>query len=283
MRTASPAAPMIAARPARTGTALAAVTHLLGLVAFAYPFFLGSLQRRGEALSHAQEAPLLFSAFGALLIAIAVAEVRAGRMDSKQIALLGILSGVNALLRLPGSLAGANLMFLLPIVCGYTFGPRFGFLLGASSMAASATVTGGVGPWLPFQMWAMGWVGAGAGMLGRPLRRFAGRSLEIVALVVYGWASGLVFGALVNLWFWPFLGGRADISWVPGLGASEAALRYWRFYVVTSLAWDSARAIVNALLIASLGRPVIRLLVRFRSRLFVRWSPADRPEQSGVP
>ena len=83
-------------------------------------------------------------------------------------ALLGVLAGINAVLRLPGSLGGASLMFVLPVVSGAAFGARFGFLLGASSMAASALITGGVGPWLPFQMWALGWIGAG----GAVARRF---------------------------------------------------------------------------------------------------------------
>jgi energy-coupling factor transport system substrate-specific component len=253
---------------------LTAVTHGLGFAAFFYPFFLDSLDRQGESLSHAGDAPLLFSAFGMLLIALAVSEVRAGRMDAKQVALLGILSGVNAVLRLPGALAGASLMFVLPILCGYAYGARFGFMLGASSMAISGLITGGVGPWLPFQMWSLGWVGGGAGLL-RVMLRGAGARTTVVTLAAYGWLTGLLYGALINLWFWPYLAGRSEISWVPGLSLHEGLIRYWRFYLLTSLAWDSARALVNAVLIVSLGRPILRLLLRFRDRLFVTWRPAN--------
>ncbi|MFA5889728.1 MAG: ECF transporter S component [Actinomycetota bacterium] len=266
------------AEPSRaTSVAAAALTfatHALGVAAFMYPFFLGPVTAANRTMSHASEAPVLFSVFGVLLIAVAVTEARAGRMDAKQIALLGVLSGVNAVLRLPGALAGASLMFILPILCGYVFGPRFGFMLGASSMAASAVITGGVGPWLPFQMWALGWVGLGAGMVGKMLGRRVSRPWAVAVLAVYGWAAGLGFGALINVWFWPFQAGSTDISWTPGLGAAAAAGRYWRFYLLTSLAWDSARAVVNALLIVTLGRPVLRVLWRFRARLLVRWRPA---------
>ena len=55
------------------------------------------------------------------------------------------------------------------------FGPRFGLLLGLTAMAVSAVITGGLGPWLPFQMLALGWMGAGAGWLGRVTERLQRR------------------------------------------------------------------------------------------------------------
>jgi energy-coupling factor transport system substrate-specific component len=255
----------------KTKSAIAILTHGLGLAAFLYPFFLNGLDQNGERLSHASDAPVVFSIFGVLLVAIAVADVRGGRMDAKQIALLGVLSGLNAILRLPGALAGASLMFILPVLCGYAFGARFGFLLGASSMAASAAITGGLGPWLPFQMWALGWVGAGSGVL-RTLTR--GRA-PVLLLALYGWVSGIAFGVVINLWFWPFLRGASDVSWTPGASAGTAAIHYWRFYVLTSLGWDSARALVNVALIAALGGPILRLLVRFRDRFTVTWTAPE--------
>ena len=257
----------------KVSRATVALTHLLGLGAFLYPFFGRGVAQNGERLSHAGDAPVLFSLLGALLIAIAVSDVRGGRMDAKHVALLGVLSGVNAMLRVPGALAGASLMFVLPILCGYAFGARFGFLLGTSSMAASAAITGGIGPWLPFQMWALGWIGAGAGLLRRPLSRSRDGRAAVTALAAYGWIAGIAYGVIINLWFWPFLRGASDVSWTPGLAAGTTAVRYWRFYLLTSLAWDSARAFANALLVLFLGRPLLRLLLRFHGRFDVRWSP----------
>jgi energy-coupling factor transport system substrate-specific component len=256
------------------------LTHALGLGAFLYPFFLRSVPNGGERLSHAGDAPVLFSVLGVLLLVLAVADVRGGRLSAKQIALLGILSSLNAMVRIPGALGGASLMFVLPILCGYAFGARFGFLLGATSMAASAVITGGIGPWLPFQMWALGWVGGGAGLLRRFVKNAAGPA-ALAALSLYGWISGLAFGVIINLWFWPFLRGEADVSWVPGASAAVTASHYWRFYLLTSLAWDSARALANALLILFVGRPLLRLLVRFRDRLVVAWRPGETTRQAG--
>ncbi|MBI4728497.1 MAG: ECF transporter S component [Acidobacteria bacterium] len=242
---------------------LGATTHVLGAAAFLYPFFLPRRPGGGETAAHASEAPVLFGLLAALALAVAVAEMRRGALDARRIALLGVLSGMNAVLRLPGSVGGASPMFLLPILCGYVFGAGFGFMLGAWSMAVSGVLTGGVGPWLPFQMWAMGWVGAG-GSLARPFRSWGG----LPALAAYSWAAGMLFGAVMNLWSWPFLsGGSPEMSWQAGIGTAEALRRYWRFYVVTSLAWDGARATGNVVLMLVLGRPVIRLLERFRARL----------------
>jgi len=257
---------------------LFSIVTLMGVAAFVYPFFLAHVQRSGEQFSHAADAPFLFGALAPLLIVVAVVEVRAGRLDSKQVALLGILAGINAILRIPTGLAGAKLIYVLPILCGYAFGPGFGFLLGAATMAVSAVITGGIGPWVPFQMWALGWVGGGAGLL-RPILGRLGEGGTIAGLVAYGWVAGYMYGALLNLWFWPYLGALSDqLSWRPGLGLGTTVHHYWRFYLLTSLQWDSAAAIANAILLIVLGRPVIRLLTRFRMRFAPPiFLPAESP------
>ena len=62
-------------------------------------------------------------------------------------------------------------------------------------------------------------------------------------LAVWGVVLGLIFGAIMNIWFWPFLAGGAAVQ--PGLAARHgmwSALRnYLVFYVATSLWWDLAR------------------------------------------
>lgn len=260
--------------------ALDIATHLAGVLAFAYPFLVPT-RATGEMRAHAQDAPILFAVFAALALGLVLSDLKARRIDAKQIALLGVLAGVNAMLRLPGSFGGASFMFVLPILAGYAFGARFGFLLGALSMAASGVITAGIGPWLPFQMWALGWVGGGAGLLRAMTRGGAPRA----SLAIYGWFAGLAFGALLNLWFWPFQGGESAVSYQPGLSAALNAQHYWRFYLLTSLGWDSARALGNVALLGVLGAPILRLLARFHARVHVTWEPATlayAPVPSGV-
>ena len=103
-----------------------------------------------------------------------LAEVAAGRLDAKALAMLGVLSALGAAARpLGAGTAGIETVFFLLVLGGRVFGPGFGFVLGSTTLFASALLTGGVGPWLPFQMLAASWVGLGAGLLppsARPRR-----------------------------------------------------------------------------------------------------------------
>lgn len=252
--------------------------NLAGIVSFALPFFLG-IPRSGEASARAADAPWLLALLVPALVAVALVEASRGGLDAKGLALLGVLCAITAVMRLPISIAGANLMFFVPIVGGFVFGMRFGFLLGALGMAVSAAITGGIGPWLPFQMWASGWVGAGAGSLSALGDRVA-PPVRIALLAVYGYAAGFFYGAVINLYFWPLVSVASDIGWRPGLGLAATLDHYRRFYLATSLAYDAFRGIGNAALIAIAGAPVVDLLRRYRRRFaVVMTEPVSRATQ----
>lgn len=239
------------------------LTTILGTAAFLYPFWIPGQSLPSSA--HAGDAPLVAALVGALVVATISLEVRRGTMNGATVAILGVLSafaGLGRLLDLPGNNAG---MLFLVVLGGAAFGARFGLLLGMCTMAVSAFITGGIGPWLPFQMLALGWMGAGAGLLSRATARADARA-EVVALAGYAWMWGFLYGAIMNLWFWPFQRG-GSLSWYPGLGFVDTLHRYWSFYVATSLGWDAATALANALLVLILGIPILRSLRRFAHRL----------------
>jgi energy-coupling factor transport system substrate-specific component len=248
-------------------------TTLLGAWAFLFPFFVPPTPG-SETNSHAADAPLIFLlVIGLCLIAI-VTDLETRAIDSKTVALLGVLVATNSLLRPlqgPGGFSGFQ---VLPILCGYVFGGVFGFLLGSLSVLVSALITGGVGPWMPFQMLAIGWIGMSSGALpGEGIRKLWGRKAEKWVLAAWGAFLGLVFGAIMNLTFWPFLiaGTSAlpdDQVWMPGAGLSDAVARYAAFYVATSLPWDIWLSTGNVLLILFLGPSILRLLRRFKQRFF---------------
>src|SRR5207244_8014097 len=113
--------------------------------------------------------------------------------------------------------------FLLTILCGYVFGGLFGFLLGSLSVLVSALFTGGVGSWMPFQMLAVGWVGLASSALPQRVMSTVARGKgEKWILAAWAVLVGLLFGAIINLWFWPYLASGADLSanqiWRPGAG-----------------------------------------------------------------
>ncbi len=236
---------------------------VIGAAAFLYPFWLPATALTDQA--HNGDAPLIAALVGALVVAAVALEVRRGTMNGATVALLGVLSASAGLLRLIDLPGGGSGIFFLIVLAGAAFGPRFGLLLGLCSMAVSAIVTGGIGPWLPFQMLALGWMGGGAGLLGRATSRLDPR-LEVVALAAYGWVWGFLYGAIMNLWFWPFARG-GSLDWVPGMSLGATLQRYWSFYVATSLGWDAAAAITNALLILITGLAIMRTLRRFAHRL----------------
>ena len=238
----------------RSVAAIAAVS-LAGVVAFAWPLIVDP----GATLGHSTNAPLLFSLLMPLLLAVVLAEISEGGLDVKAIAMLGVLAAVGAALRPVGAgTAGLETVFFLLILGGRVFGAGFGFVLGATTLFASALITGGVGPWLPFQMLGAAWVGLGAGLLP-PLRGKA----EIALLAAYGAVSGLFYGLALNLMFWPFTTGlEGHLSFVAGAPVLENLHRFVVFSLATSLGWDIGRAVTNIVLVCLTGSVVLRTLRR---------------------
>ncbi len=251
------AAPMSALRlNRRSALAIAAVT-LVGVAGFGWP-----LLASGPS-SHAVDGPWLFIALLPLLMVVLFAEVSAGTQDAKGIALLGVLAACGAALRpLGGGMTGFQPMFFLLVPAARVLGPGFGFVLGAVTMFASALLTGGVGPWLPFEMLGAAWFGAGAGLLPR-----ARGKAELALLAAYGAVASLAYGLLLNLWFWPFAHDLPpQLAYVPGGGAATNLTHWLRHDVATSLGFDLPRAVTTGVLVLLAGRPVLLALRRAARR-----------------
>jgi energy-coupling factor transport system substrate-specific component len=247
--------------PVRVRSTLAlTVAFAVGVVAFGWPFFT----EPGSALdtSHSGDAPMVFVVILPLVAAVVLAELTSGGMDAKAVAMLGMLSAVGGALRAlgPGT-AGLEPSFAVIILGGRVFGRGFGFVIGAVTLFTGALLTGGVGPWLPFQMIAAGWVGFFAGCL--PPGR--GR-LEVAWLASYALVAGLVFGMVMNLWFWPFASYGPETSFVAGDPFAENLSRYALFYVTTSLPWDIGRSVLSALVLLLAGTALLRALKRASRR-----------------
>jgi energy-coupling factor transport system substrate-specific component len=243
----------------RSGLALAAV-FAVGIAAFGWPF----LVRPGAALdtSHSGDAPFVFVLLLPLLAALVLAELTSGGMDAKAVAMLGMLAAVGGALRAlgPGT-AGLEPTFVVIVLGGRVFGRGFGFVLGAVTLFVGALITGGVGPWLPFQMLAAGWVGFFAGTLP-PVR---GRA-EVLVVAGYAAVVSLAFGLVMNLWFWPFASYGPEVSFVAGDSLAANGGRYLLFYLTTSLPWDLGRAVLSAVVLLLAGSALLRALRRASRR-----------------
>ncbi len=260
----------------------------LGVLAFMYPFLMPSSTSAQQGLAHSQDAPLLTAALVGLSVLALLVELQGRSLSAKTVAVLGVLVAVTSVLRflevafpMPG---GFSPIFTPIIIAGYVFGGRFGFLMGTFTLLASGLITGGVGPWLPYQMFTAGWAGLTAGWLGsanewakrrltesgpasRDLRSPLHAShLDVASLCVFAFIWGLLYGAVMNIYFWPYATGPADQTWEAGMGLGQTLARYGVFYAVTSLAWDLTRAAGNVALMLALADPMIKTLKRFRRR-----------------
>lgn len=249
--------------------ALYLVTALIGILALGYPFLVASIASTdtGDGSPLASGTPLLTTLLISLCLAVLLVELQGQAAGSKTVAALGIMVAATATLRfievgIPGP-AGFSPIFAPIILGGYVFGGRFGFLLGAMTMLVSAIITAGVGPWLPYQMFTAGWIGLSAGFLPHLSKGKA----EIILLVVFAFVWGFAYGAIMNLYTWPYLSGDPATTWSAGIGLGDSVQRYAAFYVTTSLVWDSAAAVGNVILMAALGLPTVRALTRFQGRL----------------
>lgn len=253
--------PVARALPVRPRAALALVlASTVGLAAFGWPLFITP----ELGADHAQDAPWFFLALLPLLLGVVLAELADGGMDSKAVALLGVLAAVIAAMRPLGpGVAGLEPTLFLLVLAARVFGPGFGFVLGSLSYFASALITAGVGPWLPFQMLGASWVGFGAGCLPR---RVTGRA-EVGMLAGYCVLGALFYGALMNLWFWPFATflKDTDLQFAPGSGVGDNLRRLVGFTLATSLGYDVPRAVLNGVLVVLAG-PGVLLALRRASR-----------------
>jgi energy-coupling factor transport system substrate-specific component len=262
------------------GLAIALLTTAIGLLSLLYPFLMPYLvEKASQAQARAGEMPLMISLLLGLCLATLVYEVQGQAVDTKLIALIGVLVGINAVLRfievgIPGP-GGFSPVFLLIVLVGYVFGGRAGFLMGAMTFFVSALVTGGVGPWLPGQMITAGWVGMSAALL-RTVVHLAGwreQRGEVFFLAAFSFAWGYLYGLVMNLWTWPFISGPAGQYWSQGVGLAETLQRYASYYLVTSFAWDTAMAVGNAVLLLAFGAAGLRALRRFRRKFSFAYLP----------
>ena len=233
--------------------------NLVALAAFAWPLVVYAVPSQAQAAVPAAAFAL------APLAAIVIFGALDGTVRTAHtLALLGTLAAIGAAIRIVGTgVGGVEAVFVLLILAGRAFGARFGLLLGLFAILLSSVVTGGIGPWTPFQMFACAWVGAGAGLLPR---RVTGTA-EVIMLCGYGVFASYTFGLIMNMWFWPFaVGSGTDISYVAGAPIGENLASFLLYSLVTSsITWDTLRAVVSVVGIVVVGRALLTSLRRAKA------------------
>lgn len=258
-------APLVGVQLGWASWLLIIAISVFGFLALTWPFVIPAASGNTQ---HSQDAPFILAALLPLMLLLVIAQVNEGGLDTRALAMLGVLSAISAVMRpvLGAGTAGVESTFFILILAGRAFGPGFGFLLGNTALFASGLLTGGVGPWLPFQMMGASLCGLAAGLLPRGVR---GRG-EIAMLVALGVVNAYLYGMMMNLWFWPFITGTSvegvamgALDYVPGAPLLDNLQSFLWFTLVTSTAgFDTGRAIATAIALVVLGHPLLVVLRR---------------------
>lgn len=253
-------------RMSRRSVLVMGVASLIGLVTLLWPLLL-------DDPGHGRvQPPFVFLLLLPVVVAVVLAELAEGGLDPRALAILGVLTAIDAVLRgLSAGTGGVELVFFLLVLAGRVYGPAFGFVLGCTSLFVSALVTAGVGPWLPYQMLCSAWIGLGAGLLPRARGR-----AEIALLAAYGVVVSYLYGLLLNLQGWPLLAGVSvpghteQLAFDPAAGLGENLAVFARYTLVTSTtSYDTVRAVTTAVAISMLGGAVLTPLRRAARRASV--------------
>jgi energy-coupling factor transport system substrate-specific component len=179
---------------------------------------------------------------------------------SKEVALVGMLGTVSAVLRIPFAAVPSVQPCTYLIICaGYVFGPTAGFMVGAITALVSNFFLG-QGPWTVFQIFAWGMAGVSASYF----RRFNLGRKELVAL---GVAWGYLFGVIINSWFWTAF-------------VYPLTPRTFLVAQLNSVWFDTAHAIGNAVFLGVFGTKTIAILERFRLKF--QWGTVKRVPETVV-
>ena len=152
-----------------------------------------------------------------LALGLLFASFEASRPALRQLMPTAVLAAVAAAGRvLFAPLPDVKPVSAIAILAGAALGRRSGFVVGAVAALAS-NVFFGQGPWTPWQMYAWGLVGYVGGVLGE-----RGLLDRAPALYVWGFASGLVYGLILNGCH--VLGYVQPLTWESALVACAASL-----------------------------------------------------------
>ena len=137
----------------------------------------------------------------------------------------------------------------IAIIAGATLGRRNGFMVGALA-ALTSNFFFGQGMWTPWQMYAWGLVGYVGGVLA-----YAGAfdradgTVRMPALLAYGFASGLLYGVVINAY--DIIGFVQPLTWAGAVAR-----------LATAVPFDITHGLATCVFLAALYRPWCRREIR---------------------
>jgi energy-coupling factor transport system substrate-specific component len=175
-------------------------------------------------------------------------------MNVKKITLIGTLSAIGAILRIPFAIIPSlQPTTFIVAISGYVFGVRAGILVGILSALISNMFLG-QGLWTIMQMFAWGLVGLSFGLMGKVRgRTFTEGEKWRFAIVLFLW--GYVFSWILNIWHWFTVSAELNLGTFIGINA------------ISFFPFDTTHAMGNLFFALFFGRDFIRILDRYRSKI----------------
>jgi energy-coupling factor transport system substrate-specific component len=171
--------------------------------------------------------------------------------NSKSIALLGMLTALTVVLRqLMHSFGEFSPVYFIVIIVGCVYGCFNGFILGAATIFVSNFLLGH-GPWTPYQMIGLGLVGFIAGLIP------VGRKMSFPFLLAYSVFSAYLYGLITDLFWWSAF-------------AAEHTINTYIAVAASGILMDSSRALGNFLFMLFFCTPLLKILLRFRKRFYIK-------------
>lgn len=190
-----------------------------------------------------EQTALLMLAVAVLVLALFFAGFEASRPALRQIMPTLTLAALAAAGRiLFGPIPDFKPVSAIAIIAGATLGHRNGFMVGALA-ALTSNFFFGQGMWTPWQMYAWGMVGYAGGALARAgaFDRADG-TVRMPALVAAGFASGMLYGAIINVY--DIVGFVQPLTWVGAVAR-----------LATAVPFDAVHGLSTSLFLAVLYRP----------------------------
>ncbi|HUA12747.1 MAG TPA: ECF transporter S component [Solirubrobacteraceae bacterium] len=196
----------------------------------------------------------------------AVAWIELARPSARLVAIVACLGALAAL----GRDAFAAIPDVKPttaivVVCGMAFGAGPGFAVGALAALLSNMLLG-QGPWTPWQMLGWGLVGLFGALVGRLTKRDAGPLTIALACAV----AAELFNLVVDLFTLSTTGNHS--------------LAAFGVVLATAAPFDATHVVASFVFGLAFGAPLLRILMRARARMAVRWGEAAKqaPVRAGA-
>ena len=137
----------------------------------------------------------------------------------------------------------------IAIIAGATLGRRNGFMVGTLA-ALTSNFFFGQGMWTPWQMYAWGLVGYVGGALAHAgaFDRADG-TVRMPALMAYGFASGLLYGVVINAY--DIIGFVQPLTWAGAVAR-----------LATAVPFDITHGLATCVFLAALYKPWCRRITR---------------------